>query len=276
MTECRLHPVGAVRSWIVRYALFTGITVFASTASAQITSVPVPSPGAEPAAKSGAAAKGPRGMLAIGGSMFPSVNLTVGGTKSINAESAPYSTALQSKSAFGLSASAGVAVWRRLGVKAGFSTYSAPVEGAFQASVPHPFYFNKPRTLSGETTGLTRQESAIDLHVATLLSAGKRVTLMVSAGPTFLRLEQGVATDFGYRDTYPYDSATLASVSTGTVTSSKNTIGGTLTLGFFLTKSVGVAAGVHFASANVPIETGANTSVKIGGARGTVSFAARF
>ena len=139
MTECRLHLVGAVRSWIVRYALFAGITVFASTASAQITSVPVPSPGAEPAAKSGAAAKGPRGMLAIGGSMFPSVNLTVGGTKSINAESAPYSTALQSKSAFGLSASAGVAVWRRLGVKAGFSTYSAPVEGAFQASVPHPF-----------------------------------------------------------------------------------------------------------------------------------------
>lgn len=276
MTGCRSDLVGAVCPWIARYILFTGIALYASPASAQITSVLVPSSDAVPAAKTGAAVKSPRGMLVIGGSTFPSVNFTVGGTKLINEENASFSTALQSKSGFGASASAGVAVWRRLGVRAGFSTYSAPVDGAFQAAVPHPFYFNKPRALSGATTGLKRQESALDLHVAALVAAGQRITLMVSAGPTLLRLEQGVATDFVYRDAYPYDSATLASVSTSAVTGSKNTIGGTLTLGFFLTKSVGVAAGVHFASANIPIDVGTNTSVKIGGAHGTVSVAARF
>lgn len=276
MTGCRSDAVGAVRPWIARLALFAGVILGASTASAQVASVPAPSSDAVPAVKPGAAVKNPRAMLVIGGSTFPGTNFTIGGTKSINAESAPYSTALQSKSGFGVSASAGAAVWRRLGVRAGFSSYSAPVDGAFQASVPHPFYFNRPRALSGETAGLKRQESAIDLHVAALVDAGQRVTVMVSAGPTLLRMQQGIATDFVYRDAYPYDTATLASVSTSAVTSSKNTIGGTVTLGVFLTKSVGVAAGVHFASADAPIGADTNTSVKIGGARGIVSFAARF
>lgn len=267
-----------MRSNRICVALLVWVTGTASFASGQ-TSSPKPSPGDTPKSPQMAGvARGARTMLAIGGGSHPSSSLTASETKQINAEAGSFSSNLETNSAFGIDVAAGLALWRRLGVKVGYSTYSASINGAFQASVPHPLYFNKPRMLSGEPNGLQRHESAIDFHLAALIPAGRRAALMVSAGPTLLKLEQDVVEDFTYSQTYPYDVVSLGSVTTDSTKSSKTTVGGSVTLGFFLTKSFGIAAGLHYATGEVALNFGANssTSVSMGGARGTFGFAARF
>ena len=50
----------------------------------------------------------------------------------------------------------GARVWRRLGVAGGVTRFSRSTPAVLEGSVPHPFFFNRPRPVDGSIVGLSR------------------------------------------------------------------------------------------------------------------------
>src|SRR5207249_19273 len=76
------------------------------------------------------------------------------------------------------------------------------------AQVPHPFFFNSPRTVTGRATGLAHNETAIHANVVYAVPS-KSIDLLISGGPSLIRLGQDVVDNVAYSESYPYDTATF-------------------------------------------------------------------
>ena len=107
---------------------------------------------------------------------------------------------------------------RHLAVGASITWMSQHTSGDVSAAVPHPFFFNALRGVSGVATDLPREEIAVHGEVSGLVPIGRALQLAVFAGPSYFRLQQGLVVDVAVNETYPYDTATFASATTTGVT----------------------------------------------------------
>jgi hypothetical protein len=91
------------------------------------------------------------------------------------------------------------------------SYFSGPDATAVQAALPHPFFFEQPRSVSGESGGLKRTETGV--HILFGWVAGTdRVEVMVTAGPSILKAEQDLVERIEYTHAYPFDEAQFTGV----------------------------------------------------------------
>lgn len=220
-----------------------------------------------------------RGYVVLGGGYLATPNdFEDGAAKRINAEDGRYDTSYNVKGGPGFEAAAGVTVWKRLGVRGGVGRFSTTADGTFEASIPHPFFFNKPRGISASVPGLQREELALNVHLAGLVPLGPRAHATIFGGPSWIQVKQTMVTDFSYTDAYPYDTAAFGVATTTARSGSKVAIGGGAALGYFLTKAIGLEGNVQFVQAKVPLSGAGGTSrtVKAGGFKGGVGFVARF
>ena len=211
-----------------------------------------------------------RGFVVVnGGYQLTSNDFSDSAVKRENAEDGRFDTKYAVGRGVAFDVAAGGIVWRRLGVGVGVSRFSVATPASLSATVPHPFFFNQPRSVNGEATGLKREEMAIHIQVRGVLPVGDQLQVMVFGGPSFFQITQGVVTDFSYTDSYPYDAATFSAATTIDASVSKLGfhVGGDVA--FFFTKQVGIGATVQFAGASVllPTADGATQSVKVGGGR---------
>ena len=106
---------------------------------------------------------------------------------------------LTSKSSFTsgslLDVSVGVKVWKSLSVGVGYHQESNGADGTLSGTVPHPIFFNTPRSFSISVTELQRKESAEHLVFGWTTPVGSKMDIMLFAGPSFYRFEQEVVTD---------------------------------------------------------------------------------
>lgn len=132
--------------------------------------------------------------------------------------------------------------------------------------------------MSGEASGLTRDEFAIHVQARGVFAVTPRIQVMVFGGPSFFQIKQGVVTDFTYRDSYPYDEATFGSAVTSTAKVSKLGFGGGGDVAFFFTRQVGVGGTFQFAGTTVeiPAAGGAMREIKVGGAKAGGGLRLRF
>src|SRR5690606_5300095 len=103
---------------------------------------------------------------------------------------------LTTRSGFGSSpmfdVSVGVRAWRNVGVALGFHSTSTSDDGEFRADIPHPIFFDRPRTVSGTVNGLDRREQAYHVMFGWMVPASHKMDLFVSFGPSFFRLRPDV------------------------------------------------------------------------------------
>jgi hypothetical protein len=219
-----------------------------------------------------------RGLITVGGGLLPGSRFTDSEVRRLNAEDANFGANYSVEGGTGLSVSVSLNVWRGLGIKVGTSRYASQSGAQITGSVPHPFFFNRPRTFDGNAAGLDRQESAIDMHIGGTLSVGRRVTVAFGAGPSMLRVKQAIVNDLRYSDSYPHDSISFMSATAANASGSKLVLGGGVQLGLFLTRTLGVAAGAQLATGNVPIRSEGSDEriIKVGGAKVNVGLAVRF
>lgn len=92
-----------------------------------------------------------------------------------------------------------------VGVSATLVTHESNAD--VSASVPHPFFFNQPRSVTG-TTPVSRTEIAGHID-AVYIVPGHSVDLLLSAGPSVIAVDQTLVTDIMYAEAYPYDTATF-------------------------------------------------------------------
>ena len=163
-----------------------------------------------------------RGFVVVnGGFQLTANDFSDSATKRENAEDGSLNTAYVVQKGPAFDIAAGGIIKGRLAVGAGVSRFQVATPSSLTASVPHPFFFNRPRTVSGTASGLSREELAVHVHAGGTFPIGTRVQVMVFGGPSLFKVRQGLVTDFSYSDSYPYDDATFASATTGTSNVSK-------------------------------------------------------
>jgi len=162
----------------------------------------------------------------------------------------------------GLVIDAGLAirVWRDLLLGGGVSRFSVNRPAAVSARLPHPFYFDRYREVSGQSAGITRSDLIVSAVVMWMVPAGDRVQVGIFGGPSYFSVRQPLVKDVEFDEQYPYDEATFtgALVSAQTQTALGVTAGADVT--FLLTDRLGVGGLVRFSRASLELTTtGART-----------------
>lgn len=92
----------------------------------------------------------------------------------------------------------GVRVWRNLTIGVGYHQEENDTDSSLTGSVPSPVFFNRPRTFDHPVV-LERKEKAAHLVIGWAIPINEKLDILLSAGPSFFRLEQDVVSsvEFG-------------------------------------------------------------------------------
>jgi hypothetical protein len=169
---------------------------------------------------------------------------------------------------FVFEAGAMVGILKGLGAMGSLEIYQSDFDGQFEESLPHPLYFDRPRTVSGDITGLEYKEKAV--HVDAVYTRNfPGFTVDVFGGPTFFLTNTDVLDRVTTTSEYPFDEATVRSTSSRTL--DDNPIGfnagGAFT--WRLTEVVGIAFQTRYSHAAIGLagEGGEEIDLDAGGFR---------
>ena len=184
-----------------------------------------------------------------------------------NAEEGRFETNYTKKSGPMLGVSGGFLLTPRLGVGAAVSQDSRSTPVTLVASVPHPFYFDRMRPITGDVGGLTRRELGVHLHASAVFPVSPAVTITLSGGPSYFGVSQDVVTGFAYAEAFPYDEARFERADTAKNSGSAIGVNAGGDLAIFLTSRAGIGISAQFARATVdmPSANGGTTRVRVGG-----------
>ncbi len=148
---------------------------------------------------------------------------------------------------------AGVRLANGIGFGVAVSRFNRLDPASIDARVPHPFFFDRPRSLTGSETDLTRMETAVHMDVRWFAPVADAVEVSIFGGPTFFNLQQDLVTAIGYDHAYPYNEASLASATTTATSASAIGFHAGADIGFYFSESVGVGALLRYSAATVDL-----------------------
>jgi hypothetical protein len=149
----------------------------------------------------------------------------------------------------------GVRIMPNLAVGGSFSKFEKGGNVTVDAQVPHPFFFNRPRTVKGTADNLSRLETGFHGKVVFIAPVGGGWEVLLSGGPSFFQVEQDLVEDIKLKETYPFDTASF-----DTAVAKRHSSSG---LGFnvgadvtrMLTLHMGVGAAVVISKAKLHFDT---------------------
>ena len=141
------------------------------------------------------------------------------------------------------------------GVGVAVSWCSQPKDVAISAAIPHPFFFQTPRTISGTAPGARRDAVAAHVEALYTFRAARNVEVTVGAGPSFFSVRQTIVDDVSYRDTYPYDLPSFTAASTQRISGRTTGFGGSVDVAMRLSRHVGLGAVVRATKADMQFAT---------------------
>jgi opacity protein-like surface antigen len=160
------------------------------------------------------------------------------------------------------------------GVTGFWSTRPADVE----ASLPHPFFFGRPRSVEGSTSGLKRNETMAAIEASYLVKLSKRMDMQLFAGPAFFKVKADIPTSVNFTEVYPYDTATFSTLQTSNLSDSAIGVTVGADVAYMFNRSVGVGGHVRYsrASASLSPASGQETTIDLGGLQAGVGLRFRF
>jgi hypothetical protein len=168
-------------------------------------------------AQSSALAQGmPDSRVAVtltGGYAAPSASFTQNVTFEQYSETGSLSATYSAARRPSFDGGAGVRLWNHFGIGVSGSYFRDPGSGQITASVPNPLAFSQPRQIAG-TAATSHTEAAAHVQAAYWLQASRRVTLVLSGGPSMFSVTQAFVSDVTYTQDYPYTTATYEAAST--------------------------------------------------------------
>lgn len=201
---------------------------------------------------------------------------TVTTEQTINAESATITATTETGKRPVYDVTAGGRITGNFGMGFGATYGTAREEARVQGRIPHPFYFNQPRTLAG-TSDLDRTDLMVHISGMWLLPFSAKVQGTVFGGPTWFQLKQQVITSATMSDSYPFDTVSLAAVERERKTVSRWGYHAGFDLSYFFAQHVGLQGLVRYSAATVSLSnTGVASDVKVGGLHAGVGLRVRY
>ena len=156
-------------------------------------------------------------------------------------------------------------VWKGLAFGAAFSRTSGNGDADVTASVPHPFFFNQPRSVTGEFDG-DRKETAVHVQVKWLVPVSNKMLVTIFGGPSFFKVEQDIVNDFEYSESYPFDTATFTRAVAANQSESAIGVNVGGDVAYYFSPNVGVGGMAQYSGATVEMTLPSGTGdVKAGG-----------
>jgi hypothetical protein len=156
-----------------------------------------------------------------------------------------------------------VRLWKQLGVGVAVSSYTREGSAAVDASIPHPFFFNQPRTVTGDVNDVSRTETGVHVQIVYVFPTRGRFRGLISAGPSRIEAEQEVVTAIQYDESFPFDEATFRSATTRSVKGSKMGFNVGADVSFLITRVFGVGAMARFTRADMDVDLGTPANRRI-------------
>ena len=187
-------------------------------------------------------------------------------TPKINQEPARISTTLELPPGLVYDMSVGGRIKGNLGIGFGFAYFKRTEDAQMVGDIPHPFYFDQPRTLDA-TTPLDHEDFAVHMHGMWLLPVSKGFQIALFGGPTYFQIKQQSITDPKIEDDYPFDTVRLASSSATREKATSWGFNAGLDASRFFSQYVGVSGMVRFSRGHVKLTSaGSDTPpVDVGG-----------
>jgi hypothetical protein len=193
--------------------------------------------------------------------------LTQNFTVPINVESAPIATSIDLASAPMFDIGGSYRFVNRLAAGVSVSSLSRDVDGTLDAKIPHPFFFNTPRAISGNLSGLQHKETGVHIYAMYLVPVSSKLDVGVFGGPSHFNVKQDFVTDVDYTASYPFDTATFSGAPTENV--SKGVMGYNVgaDVSWRLSRVLALGGLIRFtgASTSLTVASGNDVDVKVGG-----------
>jgi hypothetical protein len=159
-------------------------------------------------------------------------------------------------------------LWRGLGVLGSFEIYESDFDAAYEESLPHPLYFDRPRTVSGNVSGLSYSEKAVHLD-AVYTRSYSSATVDLFGGPTFFFTRTEILDAVQTSSSYPFDEVTVTGTTLATIEDDPIgfNVGGAVT--WRLTRLLGVSVQGRYCQGRIRIarENGNPIELDAGGFR---------
>ena len=106
-------------------------------------------------------------------------------------------------------------VWKRLGVGVYASRIRTASTATIEADVPHPFFFEFPRSASAQVGRLIHRELALHLRGEYWLPIGNQLLVTLSAGATYFDASQDLVSEITTAERgFPFEAVDIASATT--------------------------------------------------------------
>lgn len=184
-----------------------------------------------------------------------------------NAETGSVETSYTVPAAPAFNISGGVRIWKNLALGVGVSRFVKADDGSVDASIPHPFFFNKNRLVTGTVPQLQREETATHVQAVWMVPVSSRLSVAISGGPSLFSVKQVLIEEVEYTESYPYDTATFSGATTRSESTSHVGFNAGADITYMLSRNVGIGGGVQLTRATVDLATpdGDTVTINAGG-----------
>ncbi len=171
-----------------------------------------------------------------------------------------------------------VGVWRNLAVGANVSWLTRESDADVAGQLPHPFWFDRPRSVSGTATGLARTETAVHVQALWVIPVGRSVAVTLFGGPTWFNATQDLVADITFEQAYPFDSATYSGANAGERSASTIGAHAGADIAYYFSERIGVGGMVRFSRGSIEFDSpdGGTVTSDVGGVHTTGGLRIRF
>jgi hypothetical protein len=134
------------------------------------------------------------------------------------------------------------------------SHFTVDTAATVTSSVPHPFFLQRHRQVSGEPEGLRREETAVHFQAQYQFPPAGKLHVIVAAGPSLIDVKQTLVIDVNYSEQFPFDTATFTGVDSKRAAGTALGFNAGLDFQWMFNPNLGAGALVRFTKATVDLD----------------------
>ncbi len=153
-----------------------------------------------------------------------------------------------------------------LGAAVSVSRFSRSGSVLVEASIPHPFFDDRPREISGEADDITRSETGIHGQLTYTVPTQNRFRVMLGGGVSVFNVEQELVTGVRYTESFPFDEAEFSGVDTDRSSGTAIGFNAGVDIRWLLSRNLGVGGLIRYSRGTVDLDVQDRTvGVEAGG-----------
>ena len=170
----------------------------------------------------------------------------------------------------------GMRVRRQIGFAVGVSRAARNGSAQVTAQIPHPFFDDQPRTVSGEAGAISRTETGVHGQLYYDMRPRGPWRVRFFGGPSYFTVEQEVVTGVDADEAYPFDTAGFRRAATARASGSAIGFNAGLDFARMFNRRVGAGAAVRYSRASIDLDAPAERTVSTDGGGMQATIGVRF